>query len=202
MTLEAAEMPSGRGGGHGRRLHAAEPVGLQPQRWSEGSLEGSRLAEDEALATGESYFCSVLQDKDVAHQVDDACVLDMFEIDDAIAPGTEKLGRVKSLFAIAKRTTDEHGGTDPIDAAVISLRFQSQEVGHSKNTTLDVVGENDEVVISKRHVASELVNNRARFGDGTIGLFDRADATGVFFGKLWLVGGADWFSSGFRLHGV
>ena len=126
-------------------------------------------------------------------------MLDVFEIDDAITPRAEKLCRVEPLFAITKRATDEHGGADPINSAVISFRFQPEEVGHAKNATLDVIGENDEIVISKWNVAGELVNNLAGFSGGTIGLFDRRKASCVF---LWFVGGADWFSNGFRLHGV
>ena len=178
--------------GRGRRR-------LRLRSRSPGGLKGARLAQDEALATGEGYFRTVLEDKDITHQVDDACVLDVFEIDDAVAAGAKELGRVKPLFAVAKGSTDEHGRADPIDTAVVSLGFQPEEVGHAKNTTLDVVGENDEIVISERDVPGELVNNLAWFSDGTIGLFDRRNATSVF---LWFVGGADWFSNGFRLHGV
>ena len=169
----------------------------RPQR--KEVLKGSRLAQDEALATGEGYFRTVLEDKDITHQVDNACVLDVFEIDDAVAAGAKELCRVKPLFAVAKGSTDEHGRADPIDTAVVSLGFQPEEVGHAKNTTLDVVGENDEIVISKRDFPGELVNNLAGFSGGTVGLFDRRKATSVF---LWFVGGADWFSNGFRLHGV
>lgn len=151
------------------------------------------------MATGEGYFCAVLEDKDITHQVDNACVLDVFEVDDAVAAGPKKLRRVKPLLAITKGTTDQHRRADPIDSAVISFRFQPEQVGHAKNTTLDVVGENDEIVISKRDVPGELVNNLAGFSGGTVGLFDRRKATSIF---LCFVGGADWFSNGFRLHGV
>ena len=167
----------------------------QPKRL----LERSRFAQDEALTTGEGYFRTVLEDKDITHQVDNARVLDVFEIDDAVAAGAKELCRVKALFAIAKGSTDEHGRADPIDTAIISLGFQPEEVGHAKDTTLDVVGENDEIVISKRDFPGELINNFAGFSDGTVGLFEGRKATSVF---LWFVGGADWFSNRFRLHGV
>ncbi len=170
--------------------------------WKPGTeelLKGSRLAEDEALATGEGYLGSVLQHKDIAHQVDDACMLDVFEIDDAIATSAKELCRIKALFAVAKRASDEHGRADPVDTAVISLRFQPEQVGHAKDATLDVVGKNDEIVISKRDVPGEFINNLAGFSGGTIGLFERRNATSVL---LWFVGRADWFSNGFRLHGV
>jgi hypothetical protein len=162
-------------------------------------LKGARFAQDETLATGKGYFCTVLQHKDIAHQIDDACVLDVFQIDNAVAASTKELCRVKPLFAVAKGATNEHGRTDPIDTAVVSLRFQAEQVGHAKDTTLNVVGENDEIVISKRNVASEFVNNLTGFSGGPIGLFDRRDATSVL---LWFFGGADWFSNRFRLHGV
>ena len=54
-------------------------------------LKGPRLTEDQALATGERDFCPVLQHKDVAHQIDNARMLDVFEIDDAVAPGAKEL---------------------------------------------------------------------------------------------------------------
>jgi hypothetical protein len=162
-------------------------------------LKRTRLAQDEALATGEGYFRTVLQDKDIAHQVDNACVLDVFQIDDAVAAGAKELCRVKPLLAIAKRSTDEHGRANPIDSTVVSLGFQPEEVGHAKNTTFDVVGENDEIVISKRDLPGELVNNLAGVSGGTVSLFECRKATAVF---LWFVGGADWFSNRFRLHGL
>ena len=136
-------------------------------------LEGSRLAKDQALPTGEGDFCAVLKHEDIAHQVDDAGVLDVFEIDNAIAPGAKELCRVEPLLAVSKGATDEHGGTDPVDTAVISFRFQSEQVGHAKNATLDVVGENDEIVVSKRNVAGEFVKNFARFRLGAVILLDR-----------------------------
>ena len=117
-------------------------------------------------------------------------MLDVFEIDDAVAASAKELCRVKPLFAIAKRSTDEHGRADPVDTTVVSLGFQPEKVGHAKNTTLDVVGENDEIVISKRDVPGELVNNFAGVSGGTVGLFECRKATSVF---LWFVGGADWF---------
>ena len=126
-------------------------------------------------------------------------MLDMLEVDDAVAAGAEEFCGVKPLFAIAKGTTDEHGRANPIDTAVISLGLQPKQVGHAKDATFDVVGEDDEIVVSKRNVPGELVNNFARFSNGTIGLFDRRNATSVF---LWFFGGADWFANGFRLHGV
>jgi hypothetical protein len=167
----------------------------QPRR----VLKGSGLPQDEALATGEGDFRTVLEHKDIAHQVDDACMLDVLEVDNAVTAGAEELGWVKPLFAIAKRATDQHGRADPIDAAVISLGLQPEQVGHAKDATFDVVGKNDEIVISKGDVPSELVNNLAGFSGGTIGLIDSRKATSVV---LWFFGGADWFSDGFRLHGV
>ena len=143
-------------------------------------LKRSRLAQDQALPTGESNFRPVLKHKDIAHQVDNACVLDVFEIDNAIAPGAKELRRVKPLFAVAKGATDEHGRADPINTAVVSFGFQPKQVGHAKNATLDVVGENDEIVVSKRNVPGEFVNNLARFRGGTVGLFERRKATSVF----------------------
>ena len=151
------------------------------------------------MATGEGYFRTVLEDKDIAHQVDDAGVLDVFEIDDAVAASAKELGRVKPLFAVAQGSTDEHGRADPIDTAVVSLGFQPEEVGHAKNTTLDVVGENDEIVISKRDFPGELINNFAGFSGRTVGLLEGRKASSVF---LWFLGGADWFSNRFRLHGL
>jgi hypothetical protein len=143
------------------------------------SLKRARLAEDEALATGEGDFRTVLEHKDIAHQVDDACMLDVLEVDDAITAGAEELGRVEPLFAIAKRTTDQHRRADPIDAAVISLGLQAEQVGHPKDATFDVVGENDEIVISKRDVPSQLVNDLPGFSGGTIGLIERRKASSV-----------------------
>ena len=151
------------------------------------------------MAAGKSYFCTVLEDKDITHQVDNACMLDVFEVDDAVAAGAKEFRWIKPFLAITKGTTDQHRRADPIDTAVISFRFQPEEVGHTKNTTLDVVGKNDEIVISKRDVTGELVNDLAGFSGGTIGLFDLRKAASVF---LWFVGGANWFWNGFRLHGV
>ena len=136
-------------------------------------LKGARLAQDQALATGEGYLRTVLHDKDIAHQINNACVLDVLEIDDAIATCPKKLCRVQPLLAIAKGATNEHGRTDPVNTAVISFRLQSEQVGHAKNATLDVIGENHEIVVSKRNVPGEFVNNLARFRGGTISLFDR-----------------------------
>jgi hypothetical protein len=150
-------------------------------------LERSRLAQDEALATGEGHLCPVLQHKDIAHQVDYARMLDVFEINDAIAPGAKELCGVEPLFAIAKRSTDEHGGADPVNTTVISLRFKSKKVGHPENATLDVIGEHNEIVITKRNVSGELVNNFPWFGTDAIRLVDGADSTSVFFRELWLV---------------
>ena len=143
-------------------------------------LKGSRLAQHQALATGEGYLRTVLQDKDIAHQINNACVLDVLEIDDAIAAGAKELRRVEPLLAIAKGATNEHGRTDPVNTAVISFRLQSEQVGHAKNATLDVIGENHEIVVSKRNVPGKFVNNLARFRGGTIGLFDNRKANSVF----------------------
>lgn len=100
-------------------------------------------------------------------------MLDVLEIDNAIAAGAKELRRVEPLFAVSKGATNEHGRTDPVNTAVISFRLQSEQVGHAKNATLDVIGENHEIVVSKRNVPGEFVNNLARFRGGTISLFDR-----------------------------
>ena len=154
------------------------------------------------MSTREGYFCPVLQHKDVAHQIDDAGVLHVFEIDDAVAPGAKELCRVEPLLAVPKRTADEHGRADPIDAAVVSFRFQAQQVRHSKNATLDVVGENNEIIVAKRDVASELVNNFTWFAQIAVLLLKRTEAASVFLRKRWLFSGGDSFSNIFHLHGV
>jgi hypothetical protein len=151
-------------------------------------LKRPRLAEDEALATGERNFCPVLQHKDVAHQIDNARVLDVFKIDYAIATGAKELCRIEPLLAVAKRATDEHRRADPVDAAVVAFCFQSQEIGHSEDATFDVVGENNEIVIAKRDIAGELVNHFAGLEARAIPLLDRAEASSVILGKLWFFG--------------
>ena len=46
---------------------ASKLTDRQSRKGCLGCLEGSRLSQDEALATGEGYFCTVLQHKDIAH---------------------------------------------------------------------------------------------------------------------------------------
>ncbi len=64
----------------------------------------------------------------------------MFEIDNTVAPSAKELGLVESSFALAQGPADEHGRTDPVNATVIPLRFQAEQVRHSKDAAFNVVG--------------------------------------------------------------
>ena len=154
------------------------------------------------MSAGKGDLCAVLHHEDVTHQIDNARMPDVFEVDDAIAPGTKELCSVKPLFAVPKRTTDEHGGADPVDAAIVSFRFQAQQVRHSKDAALDVVGEDHEIVVAERSVASEFVKSLLRLRLTAIRVLDRSDANPAFPRRVSVFGGADSFSDIFRLHGI
>ena len=70
-----------------RRGCAAE----DDRRVAQVALERSRFAKDKTLPAGEGDFSAVLHHEDIAHQVHDARVLDVFKVDDAIAPRAEEL---------------------------------------------------------------------------------------------------------------
>jgi hypothetical protein len=72
------------------------------------TLERSGLAEDQALPAREGDLGAVLQDEDIAHQVNDARVLDVLKIDNAVAPGAKELRLIESPLAIAKGATNKH----------------------------------------------------------------------------------------------
>ena len=91
--------------GRQREQPASGAVVAAPTSRSGRGLKRSRLAQDEALATGEGYFCPVLEDKDITHQVDNACMLDVFEVDDAVAAGAKE-------FRLDQAVSRNHEGDD------------------------------------------------------------------------------------------
>jgi len=165
------------------------------------ALESSRFAKDKTLSARKSDFSAVLKHENIAHQIHDSRVLNVFKVNDAIAPGTEELCSVEPFLAVAKGAADKHRGADPIDAAVISLRFQSQQIRHAKDATLDVVRQDDEIVVVQRLVAAELVKNFTSLGLEAVFLRGRGKHP-VFDGIAWLFRRAEAFSIYFRLHGV
>jgi hypothetical protein len=72
-------------------------------------LKSSGLSKNQALPAREGDLGAVLQDEDIAHQVHDARVLDVLEIDNAVAPGAKELRPVESFLAVAKRAANKHG---------------------------------------------------------------------------------------------
>ena len=133
------------------------------------------------MPAGKGDFSAVLQDKDITHQVHDARVLHVFKIDNAVAPGAEELRLVESPLAVAKRAANKHGGTNPIDPAVVSFRFQAKEVRHAKDAALH------KVVVVQRFIAAELVENFAGVGVLAVLLRGRGNSDLGFRGNRWLL---------------